>query len=427
MRVLVTGANSFIGSHVAAKLATAGHEIVGSARDVREARRRFPHYNWIEADFRRHMEWHLDGIDAVVNCVGVLQDGGADSTRAAHVEGPRTLFDTCESQNVRRVIQFSAMGADPEAGTAYARTKHEGDRDLMTRALDWTVIRPSLVIARGAYGGTALIRGLAGLPLITPVMESTARFHPIHMHDLCRVVEKLLTPDGPVRVVIEAAGPQVATLQELISAHRRWLGFGPTRYWLSPEWLTELAFVLGDGIGAFGVRTPLRSTSRAQMAHDVGGDPKAIPQHLGFTVRPFEQALNEEPASVQDRWHARLYFVKPAACVLLASFWIATGLICLTTGRIEAMEMARRAELGGLDAVTTIVGGVFDLVIGAAFLISARFRRAILLLMATVSVIYVAMLTWTFPELWADPLGRLMKLVPFFALLAFIAAVDDER
>ena len=369
----------------------------------------------------------MDHIDAVVNCVGVLQDGGADSTRAAHVEGARTPFDACESQNVRRVIQFSAMGADAEVGTAYARTKHEGDRDLMIRDLDRTIIRPSLVIARGAYGGTALICGLAGLPLLTPVIDSPARFHPIHMHELCKVVEKLLTPDGPVRAVIEAAGPEEANLRELISTHRRWLGLGSTRFWVSPEWLTNLAFAIGDGLGAIGVRTPLRSTARAQMAHDVGGDANAIPRHLGFAVRPYEQALNEEPASMQDRWHARLYFVKPAAYVLLASFWIATGIVCLTTGRNGAMALARRAGFGGLDAVTTIVGGVFDIVIGAAFLISARLRRATLLFMAAVSVIYLAVLTWTLPELWADPLGRLTKLVPFFALLAFIAAVDDER
>ena len=188
MRILITGANGFIGSHLAAWLAAAGHEIVGSARDARASRRRYPAIVWRQADFRSHVDWQLDGIDAVINCVGVLQDGGADSTRAAHVDGARTLFDACEKAQVRRVIHWSAIGADPEAGTAYAQRKYEGDRDLMARRLDFIILNPSLVVARGVYGGTALLRGLAGLPLITPVIESAARFQPIHMRDLCTVV-----------------------------------------------------------------------------------------------------------------------------------------------------------------------------------------------------------------------------------------------
>lgn len=427
MRILITGATGFIGSHLAAWLAAAGHEIVASARDAGRARQRYPDYRWLEADFREHLDWPLEGIDALINCVGVLQDGGADSTLAAHVDGARALFDACERAAVRRVVQISAVGADPDAGTAYARTKHQGDLDLMARDLDWVIVKPSLVVARGVYGGTALVRGLAGLPWRIPVIETPARFRPIHIRDLCAVFEKLLAPDAPVRVVIEAAGPQQANLQELIASHRRWLGFGPARFWVAPAWLTGIAFAIGDLLGALGMRTALRSTSRAQMAHDVGGDPGALRQHLGFVARAYDRALNEEPASIQDRWHARLFFVKPAAHLALAAFWIATGIICLTTGRNEAMSLARSAGLGSIAGMATISGGLFDIVVGAAFLVFPRFRRAVILLMAIATMLYLAVLTYTLPHLWADPLGRLLKLVPFLALLACLAAIDDER
>lgn len=297
----------------------------------------------------------------------------------------------------------------------------------MARDLDWTIVKPSLVIARGVYGGTALVRGLAGLPLLTPIMESPACFRPIHIRDLCRTMEKLLAPDAPIHVVIEVAGPQESSLQDLVATHRRWLGFGPARFWIAPKWLTTVAFVIGDMLGAVGMRTALRSTSRAQMARDVGGDPGALQQHLGFVAQAYERALNEEPASVQDRWHARLYFVKPAAQLLLAAFWMVTGIVCLTTGRNEAMTLARNAGLGSLDGITTILGGLFDIVIGVALLVFARFKRSILFLMAAVTIMYMAVLTYTLPYLWADPLGRLLKLIPFSALLAFLAAVEDER
>lgn len=427
MRILIVGASGFIGSHIAARLLADGYEIIGAGRDVRWARGRYPRITWVEADFRKRVDWNLSGVDAVINCVGVLQDGGGDSTQAAHVTGARALFDACERAGVRRVIQISAIGADPEAGTAYARTKHEGDGEFMARDLDWIVVKPSLVIARGVYGGTALVRGLAGIPFVTPLIESRGRFRPIHMRDLCDAIVRLLAIDAPTKIVIEAAGPQQATLPEIVTAHRAWLGFGSSRIWIAPKWLADLAFACGDLLGAFGVRTSLKSTARVQMAHDVGGDPQSLVTHLGLAARPYEVALNAEPASVQDRWHARVYFVKPVARLMLAAFWIGTGIVCLASGRAEAMDLARQAGLGRLDAFAADFGGAFDIAIGAALIVFAKHRKLILALMAVVTIAYMAALTATLPHLWADPLGRLMKLIPFFALLAFVAAVEDER
>ncbi|MGE0047099.1 MAG: SDR family oxidoreductase [Hyphomonadaceae bacterium] len=429
MRILIAGASGFIGSHVAAHLAARGHEIVGAARDARWAAGRYHGVRWVEADFRKKNDWaaHLEGVSAVINCVGVLQDGGADSTQAAHVDGARALFDACERVGVRRVIQISAVGADPGAGTAYARSKHKGDADLMARDLDWAVLKPSLVVARNVYGGTALVRGLAGIPFATPVIASPGMFRPIHLRDACSAIERLLSPDAPTRVVIDLAGPVEQTLPEVIAAHRAWLGFGRARIWTVPKPLADLAFALGDLLGVFGVRTSLKSTSRAQMAHDVGGDPNLLTTNLGMNVRGGMEELAAEPAGVQDRWHARLYFVKPAARLLLAAFWMFTGIVCLTTGRDEAMALACEAGLGRFDALAADLGGLFDIAIGAAFLFLAKRRRAILALMALVSIGYLAVLSVTLPWLWADPLGRLMKLLPFFALLAFVAAVEDER
>ena len=80
MRVLVTGGYGLIGSACLARLRRDGHALVGAGRSIAEARRRFSYARWIEADFARLANaeaWRplLDGIDAVVNCAGVLQDG----------------------------------------------------------------------------------------------------------------------------------------------------------------------------------------------------------------------------------------------------------------------------------------------------------------------------------------------------------------
>jgi uncharacterized protein YbjT (DUF2867 family) len=74
---------------------------------------------------------HLAGIDAVVNCAGVLQNSPRDSTAGVHTDGAAALFAACEQAGVRRVVQVSAIGVDRGAATAFARTKLAGDEALM--------------------------------------------------------------------------------------------------------------------------------------------------------------------------------------------------------------------------------------------------------------------------------------------------------
>ena len=101
MRVLVTGAYGLIGAACLARLHVAGHEVVAAGRSLRSARRRLPYAQWIAADFRRLASaeaWQplLQGIDAVVNCVGVLQDGWRDDVQRIQQAGTVALFDACQ-------------------------------------------------------------------------------------------------------------------------------------------------------------------------------------------------------------------------------------------------------------------------------------------------------------------------------------------
>jgi uncharacterized protein YbjT (DUF2867 family) len=106
------------------------------------------------------MVWtpRLQGVDAVINCAGILQGGRGQSIEAVHHLGPRALFDACVGSGVRRVIQISAISADEAAGTAYASSKKSAEDALRSLDLEWVILRPSLVYARGSYGGTCSVR-----------------------------------------------------------------------------------------------------------------------------------------------------------------------------------------------------------------------------------------------------------------------------
>ena len=203
MRVLLTGANGFIGSAVASRLAAEGHRIVAVTRSADASARRLPAEKFVSLDIAhatRLEDWlpHLAGVDAVVNCAGLLQDSPGHSTRGVHVEGVAALFAACEQAGVRRVVHLSAIGADREQPSEFSRTKLEGDLALMARDLDWVILRPAVVVGRPAYGGSALFRGLAALPVLA-VMPGTGPLQIVQLNDLTRTIIFFVHPDAERR------------------------------------------------------------------------------------------------------------------------------------------------------------------------------------------------------------------------------------
>ncbi|WP_269220903.1 NAD(P)H-binding protein [Brevundimonas vesicularis] len=230
--MLVLGGNGFIGSHVAAALSSAGWSVRAGARRIAEPARRAPTFDWVAADFAKlttPQAWApvLVGVEAVVNCVGVLQNGAGDSTRAAHVDGPRALIAACEAAGVRRLVHISAVGADDGAGTDYARTKAETERLIESSGLDWLILRPSLVVDRAAFGGTGLIRALAAFPLFSPVVGGDQIFRPIPLGDLSAAVVAALKPTAPSHRTLDMPGPEPVTMVETMRLYRGWMGVEP--------------------------------------------------------------------------------------------------------------------------------------------------------------------------------------------------------
>jgi uncharacterized protein YbjT (DUF2867 family) len=224
MRVLVIGASGLIGSAVTVRLIHEDCDVIAVARRTGQQARRIPAAHWIALDIaavRRPEDWlpYLDGVGAVVNCAGVLQDSPRDSTRGVHVEGISALFAACAQVGVRRVVHFSAIGVDPETPTAFSRTKLEGDRALMRLDLDWVILRPSVVVGPAAYGGSALFRGLAALPIL-PVMPETGFLQVVQLEDVVETVVLAITSHIPPRVALDLAGPEQLSMVEIIRQYR---------------------------------------------------------------------------------------------------------------------------------------------------------------------------------------------------------------
>ena len=430
MRVLVAGANGLIGSAVVARLLAAGHEVVGVARDTARPTRRVPAARWLAIDIAaatRPEDWlpQLAGVDAVVNCAGVLQDSARDSTRAVHVDGAGALFAACERAGVRRVVQISAIGVDRGPVTSFAATKREGDEALMRRDLDWVILRPSVVLGPVAYGGSALLRGLAALPVL-PVMPDTGELQVVQIEDVAATVEFFLASDAPTRLALDLAGPERLSVTEIASRYRAWLGWPEPRLVAVPAWLAAMAYRFGDFAGWLGWRPPLRTTARQELSRGAVGDPEPWTALTGIVPQSLGAALLRRPASVQERWFAALYLLKPVVFAGLALLWMVTGLLSLWPWYATGVGLIQEPGAGLLSGPAVIVGGVLDIAVGAAIAYRRTARRGLWAALL-VSVCYVAAGSLLASRLWADPLGPFLKILPIVVLHLVALAIVEDR
>ena len=430
LRVLLIGATGLIGSAVAARLTCEGHHVVGVARMLDTAARRLPVARWVQLDLRAMTApeaWapHLGGIEAVVNCAGVLQDSPRDSTGRVHDQAPRALWQACEQAGVRRVIHFSAIGVDRGGLSGFSISKQRGDDALAASSLDWVILRPSVVVGRQAYGGSALFRGLAALPLL-PLIPDAGPIDVVQLDDVAETVVRLLESGRPSRVALDLAGPDRLAFGEVVAAYRRWLGWRPARAIRLPAFVMAAAWKAGDLVAWLGWRPPVRSTARRELVRGAVGDNRAWKEATGIRPQSLDAALAREPASVQERWFARLYLLKPVAIGVFALFWLMTGLVSLGPGWSHAVGVMKMTVAAPVAELTVIGGAVADLVVGAAILFRRTARPALIAALA-VSILYLLLGSWLLPPLWADSLGPMMKVWPILALNLVCLAMLDER
>jgi uncharacterized protein YbjT (DUF2867 family) len=139
---------------------------------------------------------HIEGVDAIVNASGALQDGARDNLRAAQQDAIIALIQACAGKAIR-FVQISAPGAKLDARTEFLRTKGVADAAFRASALDWTILKPGLVISANAYGGTSLLRMLAATPFGQPLVLGDARVQIVAASDVAEAT--LLAVEGGTR------------------------------------------------------------------------------------------------------------------------------------------------------------------------------------------------------------------------------------
>ena len=305
--VCLPGGTGFVGQHLANRLTRHGYRvrILTRRRERHRALTLNPAVTLVETDVHDAdaLRRQFNGIDVVINLVGILNESGKRGTgfRQVHVELPGKIAAAAAASGVSRLLHMSALNADAgERDSLYLKTKGEGE-DLVHAAADRglvvTSFRPSVIFGAGDsfFNRFASLLKLAG-PLF-PLACPGSRFAPVHVTDvaeaMCRSID-----DATAGERLELCGPETFTLAELVGYTRDLLQLQCHIAGLNDTLSRLQARILGTLPGK-----PFSMDNYYSLQHDSVCAHNALPT-LGITPAPIAAVV---PACLAGR-HARGHY-----------------------------------------------------------------------------------------------------------------------
>ncbi|MCW1995155.1 uncharacterized protein YbjT (DUF2867 family) [Bradyrhizobium diazoefficiens] len=434
--ILVLGASGLIGRFVTDDLRARGFRAVGVARSLSPAQKmgaldiELPILSLDAAALTRLLREHA--ADVVVNCLGVLQDGPGSDTSAVHRDFVARLLQAIgDSGRAIRLVHISIPGMAEADRTAFATTKREAERLIAASGIAHAILRPGFVVAPSAYGGSAMLRALAAFPLDLPGAEMATPFQPVAVEDIAATIAWLAARDiddaSVISVCWDLMLSEPVTMAGIIKQFR--IAFG-TAGWprvAMPTLMLDLGAKIGDLANYLGWMPPMRSTAIAELRRGVRGDPSAWIAATGIVPKTLAEVIGRHPATIQDKWFARLFLIKALIFASLVAFWVVSGFIALFVSyRAAAGILSAHNFAPALVDPITIGTSLMDMSIGV--LIAFRRTAAVGLVAGIVAslgyMFGAAILT---PDLWIEPLGALVKTGPAIVLMLVALLMLDNR
>ncbi|RZN07918.1 nucleoside-diphosphate sugar epimerase [Bradyrhizobium genosp. SA-3] len=434
--ILLFGASGLIGRFVTDDLRARGFRVVGVARSLSPAQQmsaldiELPILILDAAALARLLSEHA--VDVVVNCLGVLQDGPGSDTNVVHRDFVARLVRAIgASGRAIRLVHISIPGVVEADRTAFATTKREAERLIAASGIPHAVLRPGFVVAPSAYGGSAMLRALAAFPINLPDKEMATLFQPVAVEDIAATIAWLAArdiDDASVKAVSwDLMQAEPVTMAGIIKQFRHAFGTATWPRLVMPALLLDLGAKIGDLANHLGWMPPLRSTAIAELRRGVTGDPSAWIAATGIAPKTLAGTIGRHPASIQDKWFARLFLIKALIFASLVAFWLVSGFIALFVSYRAAagILIAHNFPPALVDPIT-IGTSLMDMSIGV--LIGFRRTAAIGLAAGIVAslgyMVGAAILT---PDLWIEPLGALVKTGPAIVLMLVALLTLDNR
>jgi NADH dehydrogenase len=247
--ITIYGGSGFIGRHVVRALAKTGARMRVAVRRPDLAGHLQPlggvgQISAVQANVRfpDSLLAPARGADAVINLVGILAPSGKQTFRSVQDEGARHVAEAAREAGAKALVHISAIGADANSPSAYARTKAAGEAAVKEVFPDAVILRPSVVFGPE----DEFFNRFAALARISPVLPlvggGKTHFQPVFAGDVAKAVIAALTGRAQAGAVYELGGPEVLTMKEVMER--------VLAYTMRKRWLITLPFPLAKLQGA---------------------------------------------------------------------------------------------------------------------------------------------------------------------------------
>ncbi|HFQ16009.1 MAG TPA: complex I NDUFA9 subunit family protein [Rhodobacteraceae bacterium] len=299
--VTIYGGSGFVGRYIAQRMARAGWRVRVAVRRPNEALfvTTYGTVGQVEpvlcnirddASVRAAMR----GADAVVNCVGILNQIGRNSFDAVHVEGAKRVARAAGDEGVAQLVHLSAIGADAGGDSAYARTKGLGEAGILAAFPKAVILRPSVVFGPEDRFFNRFA-GMARISLVLPVVGGNTLFQPVYVDDIAEAAAKAARGEAEPGVY-ELGGPDVESMRALMQRmlavieRRRLIVNIPFPVARFMAFWFDLWQTLSGGL----IVSPLTRDQVRSLAHDNVVSPGARGfANLGIAPQPMEAVLPE--------------------------------------------------------------------------------------------------------------------------------------
>jgi NADH dehydrogenase len=219
--VTIYGGSGFLGRYVARRMAKQGWRVRVATRRPNDAMfvRTYGNVGQVEPVFCNirddaSVAAAMTGAEAVVNCAGILTEKGRNSFDAVQAEGPGRIARIAAETGVARMVHISAIGADAEAESDYARTKAEGEAAVLAHMPGAMILRPSIMFgAEDEFFNR--FANMTKFGPVLPMVGGSTRFQPVYVDDVAAAVEMGVLGTAPGGVY-ELGGPDVRSFRELM-------------------------------------------------------------------------------------------------------------------------------------------------------------------------------------------------------------------
>ena len=153
--------------------------------------------------------------DICINLVGIISENKKNKFKNIHTYFPTLLSKKCEEFKLKQFIHISALGVDKAKDSKYAKSKLEGEKNILENFSKTTILRPSVVYSVDDNFTTNLMTLLSLLPVFPLYYEGKTKFSPIHVSELCEIILEIIEK-CIIEKIVECVGPEELSFKEIL-------------------------------------------------------------------------------------------------------------------------------------------------------------------------------------------------------------------